>query len=82
MADDWEYTAWAEMKKAAEKEREAALKEGRVNKDGIAVIDVIVDGCWCRRSYQTNYAANSGCAAILGRRTGKVLYMACIFFSD
>lgn len=76
VADEWESTAWAEMTKAAEIEREAALKEGRVNKDGIAMIDVIVDGCWCKRSYQTNYAANSGCAAIIGRRTGKVLYMA------
>ncbi|KOB52290.1 hypothetical protein OBRU01_26165, partial [Operophtera brumata] len=71
VADEWESTAWVEMIKAAEIEREATLNEGRVNKDGIAMIDVIVDGCWCKRSYQTNYAANSGCAAIIGRRTAR-----------
>lgn len=76
IADEWEKTAWDEMKKAGEIEREAALKKGRVNKDGIPMIDVIVDGCWSRRSYQTNYAANSGCATIIGRCTGKVLFMA------
>lgn len=76
IADEWEKTAWDEMKKAGEMERESAVKEGRINKDGIPMIDVIVDGCWCRRSYQTNYAANSGCATIIGRRTGKVLFMA------
>lgn len=76
ISDEWETTAWTEMLKAGEVEREAAIKEGRVNKDGIAMIDVTVDGCWSKRSYQTNYAANSGCAAIIGKRTGKVLYMA------
>ncbi|KAH9644550.1 hypothetical protein HF086_000324 [Spodoptera exigua] len=75
ICDDWEETAWDEMKKAGDREKEAAIKEGRVNKDGIPLIDVIVDGCWCKRSYRSNYAALSGCAAIIGRRFGQVLYM-------
>lgn len=43
ICDEWEATAWDEMKKAGEKEREAAIKEGRVNINGIPKIDVIVD---------------------------------------
>lgn len=73
ICDDWEETAWDEMKKAGEKE--AAIKEGRVNKDGIPLVDVIVDGCWRKRSYRTNYAALSGAATIIGRRFDQVLYM-------
>lgn len=73
--DEWEVTAWEEMRKAGEREKEAALKEGSVTKDGIPIIDVILDGYWCKRSYKTNYAALSGAAAIIGRRFGQVLYM-------
>lgn len=75
VCEDWEATAWEEMKKAGDEEREAAIKAGKVNKDGTALIDVIVDGCWCKRSYKTNYAALSGAAAIIGRRFGKVLFI-------
>nr|XP_026500028.1 uncharacterized protein LOC113403659 [Vanessa tameamea] len=46
ICDDWEETAWDEMKKAGEREKEAAIKEGRFNKDGIPLVDVIVDGWW------------------------------------
>lgn len=75
VCNDWEETAWDEMKIAGEKEKEAAINEGRVTKDGTPMIDVIVDGCWSKRSYRTNYAALSGAAAIIGRRFGQVLYM-------
>lgn len=76
VCDEWEVTAWEEMRKAGEREKEAAIKEGCVNKDGIPIIDVILDGCWCKRSYKTNYSALSGAAAIIGRRFGQVLFMA------
>ncbi|XP_050674567.1 uncharacterized protein LOC126972043 [Leptidea sinapis] len=46
---DWEDTAWDEMKLAGEREREEAIKEGKVTKDGIPMIDVIVDGCWSKQ---------------------------------
>ncbi|KAH9631922.1 hypothetical protein HF086_000259 [Spodoptera exigua] len=71
----WETTAWDEMKTAGEREREAAINEGKVTKDGIALIDVIADGCWSKRSYKSNYAALSGAAAIVGRRFGQILFM-------
>lgn len=74
--DEWEVTAWEEMRKAGEMEKEAALKEGRVTKDGTPIIDVLLDGCWCKRSYRTNYSALSGAAVIIGRRFGQVLFMA------
>ncbi|KOB68075.1 hypothetical protein OBRU01_19060 [Operophtera brumata] len=70
----WEETSWDEMRKAGEEERQAAIAEGKVTHDGTPVIDVIIDGCWCRRSYRTNYAALSGAATIIGRRFGKVLF--------
>ncbi|RVE52850.1 hypothetical protein evm_002507 [Chilo suppressalis] len=63
------------MSEAAKKEREMAIAEGRVNKNGIPIIDVIVDGCWCKRTYKKNYSALSGAAAIIGKRTGEVLFL-------
>lgn len=44
-------------------------------KDGIPVLTVVADCCWSKWSYKTNYSAASGVAAIIGYRTGKVLYM-------
>lgn len=41
---------------AAAEERDAALKDGRVNKNGTTMIEVIADGCWGKRSYRTNYS--------------------------
>lgn len=76
VCDAWEETALDEMRKAGEEEREAAIAEGRVTKDGIPFIDVVIDGCWCKRSYKTNYSALSGAATIIGRRFGKVLFYA------
>lgn len=76
VCDEWEVTAWEEMKKAGEREKEAALKAGNVDKNGIPIIDVVVDGSWCKRSYRTNYSALSGTAAIIGRRFGQVLFLA------
>lgn len=46
-----------------------------MNKDGIPIIDVIADGCWSKRSYKKNYNALSGAAAIIGKKTGKILFL-------
>ncbi|CAH2092627.1 unnamed protein product [Euphydryas editha] len=73
--DNWEKTAAESMKAAANREKEAAITEGRV-KDDMALIDVYVDGAWCSRSYGNNYRANSGAAAIIGAKYKQVLYMA------
>lgn len=73
--DSFENTAAESMKAAAEEEKKLAIEEGRT-KNGIPVIDVYVDASWCARSYGSNYKAASGTAAIIGRRTGKILFLA------
>ncbi|CAB3237973.1 unnamed protein product [Arctia plantaginis] len=74
ICDQWEKTAHKVMEAAAERERLAAIEEGKV-KNGVAVIDVIADGCWSKRSYKSNYAALSGAAAIVGRKFREVLFL-------
>ncbi|XP_028168468.1 uncharacterized protein LOC114358650 [Ostrinia furnacalis] len=71
----WEKVSVESMNQAAAKERELALAENRVDKNGVPIIDVIVDGCWCKRTYKKNYSALSGAAAIIGRKTGEVLFL-------
>ena len=72
---DWETTALACMKAAAEEEKLAAVARGDVGSDGIPEITVVTDGCWSKRSYKTNYNALSGAASIVGNHTGKILFI-------
>ena len=74
LSNKWEQVAQETMEKAAEKERKFAIAEGKVSKNAIPIIDVIVDGCYSKRSYRTNYSALSGAGTIIGRRTGEILY--------
>ncbi|GBP00707.1 hypothetical protein EVAR_76950_1 [Eumeta japonica] len=72
------------MIKSGAKERQAALDEGRVTKEGIPIIDVVADGCWSKRSYKTNYSALSGAAAIVRKRFvgsnfAEIMYMVSVF---
>ncbi|GFS76667.1 yqaJ domain-containing protein [Nephila pilipes] len=60
---------------AATEEKHLAVQAGEVGGDGIPMLTVVVDGCWAKRSYRTNYSSLSGAAAIVGFRTKKVLYM-------
>lgn len=53
-------TAWDEMIKAGEEERQLAIKCGDVDVDGIPMCTVIADGQWSKRSYKTKYDALSG----------------------
>lgn len=48
------------MEKAGKEERNLALESGNVDKDGIPLITVILDGGWSKRSYGHNFSANSG----------------------
>lgn len=63
------------MQDAAEEEKDLAIAEGRTKND-LPVIDVYVDASWCASSYGSNYKATSGTAANIGRRTGKIIYLA------
>ncbi|KAL4718063.1 hypothetical protein ACJJTC_003397 [Scirpophaga incertulas] len=77
----WENVLSNSMKKAAEIEREFAISNGRMNKDGIPIIDVVADGCWSKRSYKKNYNALSGAAAIIGK-TMKTMLSQLLFESN
>lgn len=72
---DWEDTAQEFMRRAAKEEELAAIARGDVDEDGIPFITVVVDGCWSKRSYNRNFTALSGVAAIIGAYTGKVLWI-------
>ncbi|GBP69097.1 hypothetical protein EVAR_87376_1 [Eumeta japonica] len=63
----------SDTSEAAKRERDAAIAEGRISKEGIPIIDVYADACWSSRSYGNNYRALSGAAAIVGRRFESLL---------
>ncbi|KAL4717055.1 hypothetical protein ACJJTC_016942 [Scirpophaga incertulas] len=75
LSNYWEKVSVESMNAAAEKERQMSIAEGRVDQNGIPIIDVIVDGCWSKRTYKKNYSALSGAAAIIGRKTGEILFL-------
>lgn len=53
-------SAWKEMKKAEDEEREIALKNGLLDEDGIPMCTVIADDQWSKRSYKIKHGALSG----------------------
>ncbi|KAB0795633.1 hypothetical protein PPYR_12472 [Photinus pyralis] len=63
------------MREAAEEEKEIALRNKNVDKNGIPLITVVADGTWSKRSYHTNFNSLSGAAAIIGFQTKKVLFL-------
>ena len=63
------------MKDANEEEARLAKEAGDIDENGIPFITVVVDGSWLKRSYGTNYNSLSGLGAIIGQKTGKVLYV-------
>ncbi|XP_072385923.1 uncharacterized protein CLS isoform X1 [Diabrotica undecimpunctata] len=70
------YNIAMELMLAAGKEEESGGEGGEVDpEDNKAVISVIADGAWARRSNKSVFSANSGVACIIGKRTGKLLYL-------
>lgn len=51
-----------------------AIESGDVDSAGNALIAVEFDGSWEKRSYTNNFSSLSGCAAIIGLRTKKIIY--------
>ncbi|KAG5869840.1 hypothetical protein JTB14_007474 [Gonioctena quinquepunctata] len=76
LADLWEDTAMEKMAEAAEEEKHLAIQCGDVTTDGLPSITVVCDGVWAERSYRSNYNSLSGAAAIVGFKTGEVLFLA------
>lgn len=52
--------AFEAMINAGKEEAILAIKENRVNANGIPLITVIADGAWSKRSYKSGYNALSG----------------------
>jgi hypothetical protein len=64
-----------EMKLAGIEEAKLAVQNGEVDDQGHALITVVADGAWSKRSYKSNYNASSGVTSIVGYRTKKCLFM-------
>ncbi|KAK5644983.1 hypothetical protein RI129_006283 [Pyrocoelia pectoralis] len=76
LGNEWKSSLWRSMKEAGAEEKEHALRLGDVCEDGTPWITVYIDGSWSKRSYGNNYNALSGMIGIIGRHTGKVLFIA------
>lgn len=59
---------------ALNEEIRLAKENNEVDSAGNALIVVEFDGSWGKRSYRNNFSSLSGCAAIIGLRTKKILY--------
>ncbi|XP_065907494.1 uncharacterized protein [Dysidea avara] len=71
---DWWRTLLNEsMKQAGEEEKAIALSKD--NRYDIPRITVIVDGGWSKRAHKHSYNAKSGVGIIIGKETGKILFM-------
>ena len=62
------------MKVANQEERAIAISKGRYHQ-GVPAITVIVDGGWSKRCHRHSYNAKSGVEIIIGKDTGKNLFM-------
>ena len=62
------------MTSAGKEEREIAIANNSYHQ-GVPAIKVIVDGGWSKRTHKYSYNAKSGVAIIIGKATGKILFM-------
>ena len=74
VAGKWQASLEEKMREAAEEEKKLAEERGLFH-EGIPAITVIVDGGWCKRTHKHSYNAKSGVGIIIGKETGKLLYM-------
>ncbi|KAG4076831.1 hypothetical protein HA402_004433 [Bradysia odoriphaga] len=71
---DWWELAQKEALSALHEEIRLAILNGDVDSAGNALILIVCDGSWPKRSYTSNFTSLSGCAVIIGVRTDKVIY--------
>lgn len=71
---DWASAANQCTLDALYEEIEMAKALGSVDSDGNALIVVVCDGGWGKRSYGKAFNSLSGCAVLIGLRTKKVLF--------
>lgn len=62
------------MKAAGREEKQHAIEQNNYHQD-VPAITVIVDGGWSKRTHKHSYNALSGVGVIIGKHTGKLLYL-------
>ena len=62
------------MIEAGREEKRLAQERGSYH-EGVPAITVVLDGGWSKRSHKHSYNANSRVAIIIGKATGKLLYI-------
>ena len=70
----WKTQLNESMKEAGKEEKRLAIERGEYH-HGVPAITVYVDGGWSKRSHKHSYNAKSGVAIIIGKATGKLLYL-------
>lgn len=71
---DWSELSSHHTKEALLEEIRIAKDRGDVDSAGNALVTVICDGSWGKRSYGKGFSSLSGCAAIIGANTKKAIY--------
>lgn len=74
LQDDWWKLAKELEANALNEEIRLATENNQVDSAGNALIEGEIDGSWGTRSYGNKFSSLSGCAAIIGRRTNKIIY--------
>ena len=74
IGDYWKQSLLDSMAEAGKEEKRLAEERGDFH-EGIPAITVVVDGGWSKRSHKHSYNAKSGVGVIIGRETGKLLYI-------
>lgn len=75
LQNDWWTLAKKSQEDALNEEIRLAKELNEVDSSGNALIAVKADGSWHTRSYGSNFTSLAGCAAIIGVRTNKIIYM-------
>lgn len=70
----WKSELKESMADAGREERRIAVEKGSYH-EGVPAITVIVDGGWSKRAHKHSYNAKSGVGIIIGKETGKLLYI-------
>ncbi|KAB0790570.1 hypothetical protein PPYR_15020, partial [Photinus pyralis] len=75
LSKEWEDRLWISIEKAGIEEYDIAISKGQVDENGLAWVVVYTDCGWSQRSYGHSYNASSGVAVIIGKATGKILFL-------
>ena len=70
----WKQSLLESMSEAGREKKRRAEERGNYH-EGVPTITVVVDGGWSKHSHKHSYNAKSGVAIIVGKETGKLLYI-------